>query len=87
MRTFMIAVALLMPAVAAARAPKGDVDRPENAADKGDRVICKSIPKIGSLIAADRTCMTKRDWDRERNRTMGSGLGSSCQLNNNGTCG
>jgi TonB family protein len=29
-----------------------------------DKIICRRIPKTGSLVAHSRLCLTQRDWDR-----------------------
>ena len=34
------------------------------AADELDKVICKKSVTTGSLAATERTCMTRRDWNR-----------------------
>ena len=77
----MIRMALMMlalaPAMLSAAVPKSDSDRPETAADKQDRVICKTFPVLGSLVATTRECRTKRQWEAERlNLTQKNSLGS-----------
>jgi hypothetical protein len=30
-----------------------------------DKIICKRIPKTGSLVTHSRLCMTAREWERK----------------------
>lgn len=90
----MVRIGLLMlilaPAMASAAAPKEGSDRPEAAADKQDRVICKSFPVIGSLVATTKECRTKRQWEGERNNlTQKDAIGSCAGSGgaNGGFCG
>ena len=69
---------VLVPTMLAAAAPKAAPDRPEAAADKQDRVVCKSFPVIGSLVATTRECRTKRQWEAERNNLTQRNPFGSC---------
>ena len=68
----------LAPTMISAAAPKAESDRPEAAADKQDRVICKSFPVIGSLVATTKECKTKRQWEAERNNLTQRNPFGSC---------
>ena len=48
-----------LPGVAPAPAPK------LAAADTPDKIICKRIPKTGSLVTHSRLCMTAREWEHK----------------------
>lgn len=48
-----------LPGTAAASAPK------VAAADPPDKIICKRIPKTGSLVTHSRLCMTARQWEHK----------------------
>lgn len=48
-----------LPGAAAASAPK------LAAADAPDKIICKRIPKTGSLVTHSRLCMTAREWEHK----------------------
>jgi hypothetical protein len=50
---------------AAQAAPRG-VNAPEKAAGNPDKVVCKRFVRIGSLVDGYRTCMTKKEWERQR---------------------
>lgn len=73
MNRMVLAMLVLAPAMASAK----PADKPEAAADKQDRIVCKTTPQIGSLVATDKVCQTKRQWERERsNLSMRDPLGS-----------
>lgn len=65
MLRLLASVTLLLgvtPALAQAQAPN-----PETLKNKAnDRVICKSIGKIGSRLATKRVCMTEVQWEEHR---------------------
>lgn len=46
-----------LPSAEAAPAPK------VASADPPDKIICKRIPKTGSLVTHSRLCMTAREWE------------------------
>ena len=48
-----------LPGAAAAPAPK------IAAADTPDKIICKRIPRTGSLVTHSRLCMTAREWEHK----------------------
>lgn len=48
-----------LPGATAAPAPK------VAAADIPDKIICKRIPKTGSLVTHSRLCMTAREWEHK----------------------
>ena len=48
-----------LPGVTAAAAPK------MAAAESPDKIICKRIPKTGSLVTHSRLCMTAREWEHK----------------------
>lgn len=63
MRVRLIMALTLLPLLVAARPP---ADPAERAADAADKVICKRFTKTGSLVATQRVCKTKADWERDR---------------------
>ncbi len=75
-------VIALFVAVPAAAEPQsgGQVDssnRPEQAADKSDRMICKRFTETGSLVSTYRSCKTKRGWENVRdNHTSMNAIGN-----------
>jgi hypothetical protein len=78
----MLATAALASAlsVTAAAAPTVQ-DKAEKSSDPQDKIICKRFVETGSLVKAQRTCKSKRDWERERDaiRTLGNPSGSCGQ--------
>lgn len=72
---------LAVPAIAAAQeqapapvpAPKAKL-----AADSPDKVICKTTPQIGSLVATTKVCRTRREWERMRDDLRGRGPVGNC---------
>jgi hypothetical protein len=36
--------------------------------DDPDRLICRSLPKTGSLAGRERTCLTRAQWDEQAAR-------------------
>lgn len=87
-------IILLCLLSASAAAPALAVDKPEAAADKQDKIICKRFSDIGSLIESHKECKTKRQWENERaNLTMRDGLGTcsgqggQIAANNGSFCG
>lgn len=63
MKTVAAVMLSLFPAAALAAAPVRGADAPEKAADKQDKIVCKTYAEIGSLIATQRVCHTKREWE------------------------
>ena len=57
-----------LPATALAAVPA--VPAPIQAAAAPEPIICKRTPKIGTLAAFERTCMTKRQWDKAIGETQ-----------------
>jgi hypothetical protein len=54
------------PDQAAASTPVSETEqKSEQAADGGDKVVCKYAPKPGSRIGT-KVCMTKDEWDQVR---------------------
>ena len=66
MKTVAAVMLSLFPAAALAAAPVRGADAPEKAADKQDKIVCKTYAEIGSLIATQRVCHTKREWENGR---------------------
>ncbi|TMJ13535.1 MAG: hypothetical protein E6G94_11705 [Alphaproteobacteria bacterium] len=31
-----------------------------------DKMVCKNFPRIGSLVAQNRVCKTRADWQKDR---------------------
>jgi hypothetical protein len=52
----LAAVAAIAPAVSAAPAKKAD----------GDKVICRTVPEIGSRLAEKRVCLTREQWRQQK---------------------
>lgn len=48
-----------LPGATPASAPK------VAAADNPDKIICKRVPKTGSLVTHSRLCMTAREWEHK----------------------
>ncbi len=60
----------------------------ERAADPQDKVICKRFVETGSLVKGQRTCKTKREWERDRDNIRSGGPGiNSCRDATNGGAG
>ncbi len=67
---------LALPALVAA-APASDANRPERVGDPQDRMICKTFPVTGSLIATNKICLTKHEWDwKHSNLTQRDAIGT-----------
>jgi hypothetical protein len=75
----VVALVMAMPAAADPQS-NGQIDpanRPEQAADKSDRMICKRFTETGSLVSTYRSCKTKREWENVRdNRTSMNSIGN-----------
>jgi hypothetical protein len=56
----------------------GAPDKPEKAADKGDKMICKRFVETGSLVSTYRSCKTKRDWERVRDNNVSMRSSNTC---------
>jgi hypothetical protein len=84
----LMAVVLLATATAAIAAQPNTAapdpaNKPEQAGDKGDRMICKRLPVTGSLVSSYRSCKTKREWENVRdNRTTMNAI-NTCGLAGN----
>jgi hypothetical protein len=82
-----IAAILLALSLPASAAPPSE-DRPEKAADDGNKMICKRFTETGSLVSSHRTCKTKRDWERERSNMRSFNVANSCATSGQGiSCG
>jgi len=64
--TILSAACVLAASTAAEAAPRRTSDAGETAAGPGDKIVCKTFTRIGSLAARYRTCKTKAEWERER---------------------
>lgn len=54
----------------------------ERASDAPDTIVCKRLPKTGSLVGSSKVCKAKIDWERERDsfrQNLTSGAGSCSQ--------
>jgi hypothetical protein len=78
---------LTAPAFAAwaAEGPPDPSEKPEQAADKGDRMICKRMPVTGSLVSHERSCKTKREWENVRDNGRSMNSANTCGVL--GACG
>jgi len=78
MTALVIALAIAAPAIAAqGDDPTDPAYKPERAADKADRMICKRFTETGSLVSTYRSCKTKREWENVRdNRTSMNSVGN-----------
>ena len=72
--------------IVALAGPGGDTpaDRPERAADAGDKIICKRFLRTGSLVDGYRECKSKMDWERERENRRTLAVSDSCRDRANG---
>jgi hypothetical protein len=73
--TLTIACVLAVPTVAQAAPRRTDaVERPD---DLGEKIVCKTFTRVGTLADRYRTCKTKAEWQRERNN-MRQDIADSC---------
>lgn len=61
-----IAFTFILASAGAVHSAPRHADAPERLADAGNKVVCKSFLRTGSLADRYRTCKTKAEWDRER---------------------
>lgn len=54
-------------------------DEAERAADNRDKMVCKSFPRTGSLVAHYHTCKTKWEWERERENVRQLSVSDACR--------
>lgn len=43
--------------------------RMASSADKPDKLICKKVPRLGSMVIMSKQCLTKREWDKQGEET------------------
>ncbi|HYI41792.1 MAG TPA: hypothetical protein VE053_15905 [Allosphingosinicella sp.] len=78
--SIVIASLCFVGASAAQSAPRRGVDAGERAAGNPDKIICKTFTRIGTLAGRDRTCKTKKEWERERADHQDLGRTNSCRV-------
>ncbi len=83
---------LAVPAIAAAQAPTpapapAPVPKAKLAADSPDKVICRTTPEIGSLVATTKVCRTRREWERVRDDLRARGPTGNCGAGAGEPCG
>jgi hypothetical protein len=61
-------------------------ERPIASAKDPDKIICKTRAPVGSLIANDKECRSRREWDRMHVDTMHPLQGGSCNSAETGNC-
>lgn len=83
----LLMLLLAAPAIASAQTPApAPAPATKLVVDKQDKVICRSTSEIGSLVATNKVCRTRREWDRLRDDlrergpvgNCGAGAGVSC---------
>ena len=73
------AAAMLVGAIAtAALAAPAERDEGEKSSDSQDKIICKRFVETGSLVKGQRTCKTKREWERDRDNLRAQTGSGSC---------
>ena len=66
----VIASAMTVPAGAASPSAQSQPSaKAAKEAPRAEKVVCRSINTTGSLIASDRVCKTRAEWDREADET------------------
>jgi hypothetical protein len=70
---------VLAAATAAQSAPQADT--PQRAADPGNKIVCKTFTRIGSLADRYRTCKTASEWQRERDNLRELDKSYGCRMN------
>jgi hypothetical protein len=84
----LFASASAAPAAAFAAAQDSTSAASKPAADgKKERVICKRQTRIGSLVAASRVCLTKKEWDRAQVVAQETARGAIDSCRNRGSGG
>ncbi|HYG48761.1 MAG TPA: hypothetical protein VD846_12585 [Allosphingosinicella sp.] len=76
----------LISAAAANAAPPSAADEPEKPAGPGDKVVCKTFTKIGTLAGRYRTCKTKAEWEQERVNVRTVNWTNPCASAQTGSC-
>lgn len=66
MRTLVFVALILAPVCAFGKSPESKANAPEKATDKQDKIVCKTFSRIGSLVATEKVCHTKREWENGR---------------------
>ncbi|MEA3009759.1 MAG: hypothetical protein QOJ91_1451 [Sphingomonadales bacterium] len=74
----LAAIGLAATGAVAAAAPRL-ADTPQRAADPGNKVVCKTFTRIGSLADRYRTCKTAAEWQRERDNLRDLDKAYSCR--------
>ena len=83
----LLALLLAAPGLAVAQTP-APAPAIKPVVDKQDKMICRSIPEIGSLIATSKTCKTRREWDAMRDNLHERGpVGNCAGAAQGGSCG
>ena len=72
---------LFIAATAAQSAPSGRSDPAEQAAGAGNKLICKTFTRTGTLADRYRTCKTKAEWEAERQNLRDLDRAYSCRQN------
>jgi hypothetical protein len=77
-----IILAFVLGSASAAQSAPREADTPEVSAGQGDKMVCKSFVRTGSLADRYRTCKTKGEWDRERDniRQDAASRVASCRM-------
>jgi len=60
-RAYRVLIGLAVAAVAPAAAQAA----PAKKAD-GDKVICRTVPEVGSRLAEKRVCLTREQWRQQK---------------------
>jgi hypothetical protein len=80
--TLAAACALAVPTAAESAPRRADsVERPD---DLGEKIVCKTFTRIGSLADRYRTCKTKAEWQRERDNLRQVNVSDSCRSRQGG---
>jgi hypothetical protein len=74
-----LALACVVAGATAAQSAPREADTPQRAADPGNKIVCKTFTRIGSLADRYRTCKTTSEWQRERDNLRELDKAYSCR--------
>ena len=80
----MYKTVLLVTALAFSGSALADPAAPPKPDDGSAQMVCKRLPRTGSLVARYRECKTKWEWARERELLQTLKVTDSCRDRANG---
>jgi hypothetical protein len=73
------AVALVFVLATAGQASPSSSSNSTGVAGSRERMICRRLPRTGSLVEGYRTCKTRGEWDREQENIRQLSVSDTCR--------